>query len=98
MRGDFVVDPPILFPPGRATLPAKARAAIVEVIGTLRANPNIEQVSVTISTKNAGDGLVDRRASAILALFGEYDLDTSRFEVVLSRDRPPRSVTISVVK
>lgn len=97
-RGDFVIDPPILFPPGRAQLPADARAALVEVIHTLRANPKIEQVSVNVSTKNAGDGLVDQRAAAILQVFGEYDVDTSRFQVLLRGDLPPRSVEIHVVK
>lgn len=97
-KGDFVIDPPLMFPPGRATLPRRVRAALIEVIATLRANPKLEQVSVTISTKNAGDGLVDRRAGAVLKLFEDYDLDTSRFEVVLSRDLPPRTIDVHVVK
>jgi hypothetical protein len=96
--GDFVVDPPIAFPPGRATLPKAARAALVEVIQTLRANPNLRQVSVSLSTKNAGNALVDKRAAAILSLFEDYDLDTSRFEVVLTRDVPPRHVDVHIVK
>lgn len=98
VRGDFVIEPPLFFPPGRATLPAKARAALIEVIQTLRANPKLEQVSVSVSTKQAGNQLVDQRAAAILALFGEYDLDTSRFEVVLSDKLAPRAITVHVVK
>lgn len=97
-KGDFVLDPPLYFPPGRATLPASARAALVEVIQTLRANPKLEQVSVSVSTRQAGNQLVDQRAAAILALFGEYDLDTSRFEVLLSDKLAPRAITVHVVK
>ncbi len=97
-KGDFVIDPPLRFPAGRAKLPLRARAALIEVVQTLIANPNVEQVSVTVSTRNAGDRLVDRRAAAILQLFGDYDLDTSRFEVVLSRRLPPRRIDIHVVE
>ncbi len=98
VKGDFVIEPPLAFPPGRATLGADMRAALVEVISTLRANPKLAQVSVQVSTKQAGAQLVDQRAAAILKLFGEYDLDSSRYEVVLEDDLPTRAVRVHVVK
>ncbi len=96
--GDFVIDPPVAFKRRSAKLTKKGEQALVEVISTLRANPNIEQISISIGAKRARAKLTDKRAAALLALFELQNVETSRFEVVLSDDLASGSVTVHIIR
>ena len=96
--GDFVIEPPIKFASDSAELPADGLEALAEVIGTMRANPKLEQVSVTIGAKGVPAALTDKRAKAVLDFFNERDVDSNSVEVALSEDLPGGQVTVRIVK
>jgi hypothetical protein len=96
--GNFEIEPPISFARRRATLSETGRAALIEVIRTMRANPKIEQVSIAIGAKRASQKLTDKRAAAILAVLNDQNFDSSRYEVVLSDDLKSGAVVVRVVK
>ncbi|MBW2459273.1 MAG: hypothetical protein JRI68_32555, partial [Deltaproteobacteria bacterium] len=99
LDGDtFVVDPPIRFGRRSAKLPAKAREALIEVIQTMRANPKIAQVSLSIGTKGARKKLTNDRATAILAIFDDQTVDSNRFEVELSADLRSGEVKVRAIR
>ena len=95
---DFVITPPIRFPKRGAKLAAKAREALIEVIATMRANPKIEQVSLSIGTKGARKKLTNKRAATILAIFDDQSVDSNRFEVVLSEDLKSGQVKVRAIR
>jgi outer membrane protein OmpA-like peptidoglycan-associated protein len=97
-KGDFVIDPPIAFGRGKTTLDGDSRTALTEVVGTMRANPKIKQISVAIGARRSNPRLTDKRAAEILSFFNDQNFDSSRFEVVLEDDLESGRVTIRVVK
>lgn len=99
LKGDeFAADPPIRFERGRATLENTAQAALVEIVQTMRANPKLEQISVAIGTKGAPQKVTDDRAKALLELFADQNLDSNRYEVVLSDDLKSGDVRVKVIR
>ncbi len=98
LEGDnFVITPPIRFPKRSAKLPAKSREALIEVIRTMRANPKIEQVSLSIGIKGARKKLTNDRAAKILAIFNDQSVDSNRFEVELSGDLKSGHVKVRAI-
>jgi OOP family OmpA-OmpF porin len=95
---DFVIKPPIRFPRRSAKLPAKSKEALIEVIRTMRANPKIEQVSLSIGTKGARKKLTNDRAATILSIFTDQSVDSNRFEVELSADLKSGQVKVRAIR
>ena len=96
--GEFVIDPPIRFQRGRDDLTTEGEEALIEVIRTMRANPKIEQISVSIGTRRTSQRITDKRAAAILALFDLQNVETTRFEVVLGDGQEGGTVTVRIVR
>jgi hypothetical protein len=96
--GDFVVSPPVAFQRGTANLQAEGEEALREVIRTMRVNPKIQQVSIVIGARGAARKLTDDRAAAVLELFTNENLDTSRFEVVLDDKLESGKVKVKAVR
>jgi hypothetical protein len=95
--GAFKIEPGIEF--GAADkLSADGRAALEEVAATMRANPKIEQVSVSIGTKGARAPLSDKRAQEILLVLRAANLDSSRYEVVLRDDLRAGLVQVRIIR
>ena len=94
-RDSFKISPPIGW--DRVTLNAGGRAAFEEIAATMRANPKIEQVSVTLGTKGASADTSDKRAKQILVILGN-NLDSNRFEVVLREDLKAGVVEIRLIR
>jgi hypothetical protein len=95
--GGFKIDPPIDFGTGDK-LKAEGRAAIEELAATMRANPKIEQVSISIGTKGARPAQSDKRAQEILLILQAVNLDSSRYEIVLKDDLKSGVVTVRLAK
>jgi len=95
--GAFKIDPPIEFG-GGDKLSADGRAALEEVAATLRANPKIEQVSISVGTKGTRAPLADKRAQEILLVLRAANLDSSRYEVVLRENLRAGLVQVRVVR
>lgn len=96
--GDFVIDPPIAFDRRSTKLEAEGRAALVEVIATMRVNPKVQRISITIGTRRAAKRLTDDRAAAILELLSDQNVDSSRYEVVLADDLEAGAVQVRVAR
>jgi hypothetical protein len=96
-NGNFTIDPPIEFGTGEK-LPAAGRAALEEVAATLRANPKIERISLSIGTKGVKAPISDKRAQEVLQILRAANLDSGRYEVVLRDDVKPGTVQVRIVK
>jgi hypothetical protein len=96
--GDFVIDPPIAFGPSRARLSKRNRVALEEVVRTLRANPNLEQLTLKLGTRRAGRALTDRRAEALLKILNEQNVDSSRYSLELDDGLKAGRVDVHVVR
>lgn len=97
-KDGFKVDPPIVFD-GRSTqLTADARSALEEIAATMRANPKLEQVSISLGTKGVRAEIADKRAQQILLVFRQGNLDSSRYEVVIRDDLKGGVVQIRLVR
>jgi hypothetical protein len=96
-NGTFKVTPPIDFGIGEKLSPANA-AALQEIAATLRANPKIDQVSISVGTKSARPATSDKRAEEILLVLRAANLDSSRYEVVLKDDLRAGAVDVRIVK
>ncbi len=83
----FVVSIPLEFKSGEIRLPDQVSRALQEVAAILRANPKIEQISVSLGTKGAIAAVSDKRAQALLAVLQASSLDSSRYVVVLGDER-----------
>ena len=94
---DVADEPAVEFGIGEK-LPAAGRAALEEVAATLRANPKIERISISVGTKGARAATSDKRAQDILLVMRAANLDASRYEVVLSSDQRAGSVQVRVGK
>lgn len=95
----FRINPPIAFKKGSAELQPKAVEALREIVATMRANPKLEQVSLTVGAKKASQKLTDDRAKAILVVFGEdQDFDTNRYEVVIGEDLMSGKVRVRIIQ
>lgn len=95
--GSFKIEPAIDFGAGEK-LSAAGRVALEEVAATMRANPKIEQISISIGTKGARAALSDKRAQEILLVLRGANLDSNRYEVVLRDDVRAGSVQVRLVK
>lgn len=95
--GAFKIDPPIEFGAGER-LSANGRAALEEVAATMRANPKIEQISISVGTRGARAALSDKRAQEILLVLRAANLDSNRYEVVLRDDVRGGSVQVRLVR
>ena len=95
--GGFKVDPPSEFGLGDR-LPSSARAALEEIAATMRANPKVEKISISIGTKGVRSAVSDKRAKEILLVLRAANLDSNRYEVVLRDDMRPGSVQVRRVK
>jgi hypothetical protein len=96
--GGFKIEPPVEFTGLSDKLPAAGRHALEEVAATLRANPKIEQISITVGTKGARAALSDKRAQEILLVLRAANLDSNRYEVVLRDDLKAGIVQVRLVK
>ncbi len=94
----FKIDPPIEFSARDAKLSAENQAALEEIAATMRANPKIEQVSVSLGTKGAPSTLTDKRAQRIILIFRGGNLDSSRYELVLRDDLKGGAVEVRVIR
>ncbi len=95
--GGFTIDPPLDF--GNSDkLSANNRAALEEVAATMRANPKVEQISISIGTKGSKAAMNDKRAQEILAVLRSANLDPNRYEVVLRDDIKGGVVTVRISK
>jgi hypothetical protein len=95
VSGNFKIDPPIEFGVGEKLHP-EGRAAFEEMAATLRANPGIDRLSISIGTKGVKGPLSDKRAQEILAILRAGNLDPSRYEVVLRDDIKGGQVQVQV--
>jgi hypothetical protein len=93
----FTIDPPLDFGFGDKLSPEN-RAALSEIAATLRANPKIDQVSISVGTKGARPAVSDKRAQEILLVLRAANLDTNRYEVVLRDDLRAGAVQVRIVK
>lgn len=96
--GDFAIEPPMVFAGRSATLEGTSTDALAEVINTTRANDDIKKLRVVIGTKGGARSLGEARAKAIMAVFSERDFPQSRWDVILSAEKPAGEVTITVTK
>lgn len=95
--GGFKIEPPIEFS-GGDKLHAANRRALEEVAATLRANPKVEKVSISLGTKGVRAALSDKRAQEILLVLRAANLDPSRYEVLLRDDLRAGIVQIRLAK
>lgn len=96
-KDTFVVRPPLEFKGNEPKLSDQSRLALQEIAATMRANPKIEQVSVSLGTKGVAAAISDKRAQAIILVFQAGSLDSNRYEVVLS-DEKAGTIAIRVVR
>lgn len=95
----FVIKPPIRFvAPTSDKLTDDAVAAIEEMAATMRANPKIEQVSISLGTRGVSSDISDRRAQAIIFVLRSGSLDSNRYEVVLRDDLKAGTVEARIIK
>jgi hypothetical protein len=93
----FVIKPPIKFATGDQ-LSTEGQAALEEIAATMRANPKIEQVSISLGTKGVSADMSDRRAQAIIFVLRSGSLDSNRYEVVLRDDLKAGTVLARIIK
>jgi outer membrane protein OmpA-like peptidoglycan-associated protein len=86
-EGTFTLSFPLDFKGGSASMTPDQEAALREIAATMRANPKLEQVSISLGTKGTSAALSDHRAQALLVILNASSLDSNRYEVVLSDDR-----------
>jgi len=94
---NFTIKPPIKFTTGDQLAP-DGQAALEEIAATMRANPKIEQVSISLGTKGASADLADKRAQAIIFVLRSGSLDSNRYEVVLRDDLKAGTVQARIIK
>jgi Thrombospondin type 3 repeat len=95
----FVIKPAIKFTSiASDQLTEDATAAIEEIAATMRANPKIEQVSISLGTKGVKSDISDRRAQAIIFVLRSGSLDSNRYEVVLRDDLRAGTVEARIIK
>jgi outer membrane protein OmpA-like peptidoglycan-associated protein len=95
----FRIDPPIKFNKRSAKLSKKAIETLQEIVATMRANPKLEQISITVGAKRARQKLTDERAKAILLILSEdQDFDSNRYEVVIGEDLVSGAVKFRVIQ
>ncbi|MDI1435096.1 thrombospondin type 3 repeat-containing protein [Polyangium sorediatum] len=98
LKGEsFEIKPPIKFSTGDQLTP-EGQAALEEIAATMRANPKIEQVSVSLGTKGVSADLSDRRAQAIIFVLRSGSLDSNRYELVLRDDLRAGTVQARIIK
>jgi hypothetical protein len=75
------------FKGGSPKLTPDQTLALQEVAAIMRANPKLEQVSLSLGTRGTSAALSDQRAQTLLVVLGAASLDSNRYEVVLSDDQ-----------
>ncbi len=95
----FAIKPPIKFQsPTSDKLTEDSIAAIEEITATMRANPKIEQVSISLGTKGVNAAISDQRAQAIIFVLRSGSLDSNRYEVVLRDDLKAGTIEARIIK
>jgi hypothetical protein len=95
----FRVDPPIQFKKRSSKLSKREIETLREIVATMRANPKLEQISITVGAKRAKQKLTDARAKAILIILSEdQDFDSNRYEVVIGEDLQGGLVKFRVIQ
>lgn len=95
----FTIKPPIKFQSNTSDkLTEESIAAIEEITATMRANPKIEQVSISLGTKGVNATISDQRAQAIIFVLRSGSLDSNRYEVVLRDDLRAGTVEARIIK
>jgi hypothetical protein len=95
----FVIKPAIKFTTLTSDqLTEDGQAAIEEMAATMRANPKIEQVSISLGTKGVKSDISDRREQAIIFVLRSGSLDSNRYEVVLRDDLKAGTVEARIIK
>lgn len=94
--GTFKITPAIEFK--EATLPPEGVAAIEEIASTMRANPKLEQVSISLGTRGVRTALSDQRAQEIILILRNANLDSSRYEVVFRDELKAGTVQARLVR
>lgn len=79
----FVVMPPLAFATRNERLSSTQTAALVEIVRTIRANPDLGHVAIKLGTKGGTNQLADKRAAQLLAVLNEQNLESTRYELVL---------------
>jgi hypothetical protein len=95
VSGNFKVDPGIEFTAGEKLKP-DGRSALEEIAATLRANPSIDRISISIGTKGSKGAINDKRAQEVLGILRAANLDPARYEVVLRDDLKAGQVVVQV--
>jgi hypothetical protein len=98
LNDDFVVTPPVSFVPARPELIAEGRAALLEIIQTMRANPELPPVRIAIGIKGAPPPLTELRKKHILALLQEETFPQSRYELVTRDDLGSGAVAVNLAR
>jgi len=97
LKGEsFEIKPAIRFQ--GADLTKDGQAALEEIAATMRANPKIEQVSISLGTKGVSADMSDRRAQSIIFVLRSGSLDSNRYEVVLRDDLRAGTVQARIIK
>ncbi|MFO0589711.1 MAG: thrombospondin type 3 repeat-containing protein [Polyangiaceae bacterium] len=94
----FQVTPAIVFAEGVTSLTKQAKAALEEIAATMRANPKLGHVSISLGTKGAPPALSDKRAEQIALVLRNMNVDPQRFEVVLQEGTKSGAVDVKLVK
>ncbi len=95
----FVIKPALKFTSNTSDqLTADSTAAIEEIAATMRANPKIEQVSISLGTKGVSADISDKRAQALIFVLRSGSLDSNRYEVVLRDDLKAGVVEARIIK
>ena len=95
----FVIKPAIKFVSATSDqLAPEGQSALEEIAATMRANPKIEQVSISLGTKGVKNDISDKRAQAIIFVLRSGSLDSNRYEVVLRDDLRAGTVEARIIK
>lgn len=96
VKNAFQVTPALVFNGNETGLSKQARSALEEIAATMRANPKIGHVSFLLGTKGAAGAVSDKRAEQITLTIRGANVDSQRFEVVLSDTVKSGAVEVKV--
>jgi hypothetical protein len=94
----FRLAAPIAFDARTNSLTPASRATLEEVAATMRANPKLGQVSVSLGVKGLKPEIADKRAQELFLVFRQANLKDERFEVVIREDLKAGAVDLKLVK
>lgn len=84
-EGRLVIEPKLRFIHGTSRLTDIARATLIELIRTLRANPDLGRVRLSIGARGVSSRRSQQRRKAIMALFKDKDVPDARYTVQIDR-------------